>query len=261
MSTPERDPFEMLPRFVDPEPDPVVMNATIAQSRDAFLRRQHRAVPPGATSWWTWLRRLPRWLLPVGAGSFALAAAVVMTTGVLQTTPPSNPANGQAVADGPAVAPPSAEAPPILSRGEDAMVADAPDQSAQNTGGVRMGMQPMPRQEPVDSSLVPMSLFDGDDVRLGFRLTPAALLLYLPEISTEAPIDSQGIVPGEELEVLAAFGLPEQDLVAVQIRVDSTRFWRAYRPVNGAYGRDVDLSALILDAPDEAEARRRLTAN
>jgi hypothetical protein len=49
--------------------------------------------------------------------------------------------------------------------------------------------------------------------------------------------------------------------VAVRIRVDAARFWRAYRPIDGSFARDQNLSNLIQDAPDKAEAERRLAAD
>lgn len=249
-----RDPFNLLPQFSDPDPDPIVMSATIAQSREAFVRRQSQHSRVQAGRWRSWLRRSSVCLAPAGAAALAIVAAIVVVP-VMMRTPTESAVSEQVVADGLAVA------PPVLPRDIDSMITDAPDQPAQNSGGARLSMQPGPGQsQQADPHSLPMSIFTGDEVRLGFRLTQSALLLYLPNISTEVPIENQGVVPGEEVEILEAFALSEQDLVAVWIRVDNARFWRAYRPVNSVYGRDARRTAIILDAPDQAEARRRLSA-
>lgn len=238
----DRDPFSLLPLFTDPEPDPVVMNATIAQSREAFTSHQARSGRSGRAPQRNWFY----WLMPATFGLAAIAVAVVVVPGLIQTTPPQN---RDVVADLPTPAP---SAPPTLSRG-----GDEPD-----TGetGVRMGIQPGPGQAPAAAPQL-ISVFEGENVRIGMRLSANMLELYLPDLTGEATIDSQVILTGEQLELLAAFRLPGEDLVAVQFRVDDTRFWRIYRPVDGAYARDTDLSAVVSDAADQAEIEQRLGAN
>jgi len=250
MSPSERDPFALLARVEDPEPDRVVMDATIAQSREAFLARQTKGGKQQRQVQW---HSSLAWLMPAGVGVLALVAAIVVAPGLMQTSSDLRPA--EQVADAPLPIP-SMEAPPTLSRGD----APAPEEAPEQTGGVRMGMQPsgQPARQ-IDPQSVPMSVFAGDAVRLGYRLTPSVLLLYLPDLSPEQPIDQQGILSGEAVEILAAFAQPEEQIVAVQLRVDATRFWRVYRPIDGAYTRDADLSALVSDATSQDEVVRRLS--
>lgn len=239
-----RDPFELLPHFVDPEPDPVVMKATIAQSRDAFSRRSHPVAGGQSRAVSDWVRNSLSWLIPAGAGALALVAAIVVTPSLMDT---GNRQNDQMVAD-------SADAmPPTLSRGDN--ISDTP---TPGTGGVRMGMQPPPGVASQD--LVPQAetIFSGDNIRITVRPTPSALELYLPDIAGAPLIDSQGVLPGESVEVLAAFQMSEPSLVAVRLRVDDSFFWRIYRQTEGAFTRDTALSALVSDAADRAEVEQRI---
>ena len=231
--TGDRDPFDLLPRFVDPEPDPAIMNATIAQSREAFAN-QHARQKPG--SWSHWLRNSAAWLAPAGVAAAALTVAIIVApnlTGIV----PSTTANREVVADRPTDMP-TAQSP---------------------TQGTRMGMQPG-GQAPTASPPMLISSFEGTNVRIGSRLSRMGLELYLPDISGEETIDIQGIIAGEQLEILAAFQIPDRNIVAIRLRVDHTRFWRIYRPVDGKYARDTGLSELVTDAADQAEVERRLAA-
>lgn len=250
MTAPDRDPLTRLPEINDPEPDPVIMNAHIAQSREAFI--EHHARQPRHTKTAPGWRL--QWLLPAGMGALALVVALVVAPSLIQA-PFDEDATTQ-VAEAPVSPLPSAEAPPTLSRGGGS---DTPEQ-AEAGEGVRMGMQPGQPAQQVDPLSLPLTEFPADGVRLGYRQTPSELLLYLPEISTEQPIDSQMVLGGEDVEILAAFALADDEIVAVQLRVDDTRFWRVYRPVEGLYARDSDLSALVSDASDQGEVEQRLSA-
>lgn len=238
MSTPDRDHLKLLPAVKEPDPDPEVMKAVIAQSRDAFERRQNR--PPVKPRPGARLRQSLRWLIPLAAGAVAVLAVVLVGPG-LMVGPRGEGEGDTVVADAPAAA-------PTLSRGGDT----SPE------GGVRLGARGPQGQPEVDPQTLPMSVFAGDEVRIGFRLTPEALWLYLPDTASENPIDSQGLLPGEEAEVLAAFALPEEGFVVVRIRVNEAWFWRVYTATDGVFTRDAGLSALISDAPDQAEATQRL---
>lgn len=244
----DRDPFTILSRLPDPEPDPVVMNATIAQSREAFANNRLRAARDTPLSWGNWLRRSALWLVPAGAGAAALAVAIVIAPGLMQTqsVPERN-----LVADRPMPSP-----SPELSRS-----ADRPGAPSAPDAGIRMGVQPMPGQAPAEPQQTFGLIFEGNDIRIGMYLSNHALELYLPDTAGQPVLDTQGIVPGEEVELLAAFQRPDENLIAVRFRVDNTRFWRIYRPVDGVYARDVELSRLVSDAEDQAEVERRLAAN
>ncbi|MHA6732121.1 hypothetical protein [Devosia sp. A369] len=251
MSTPERDPFDLLPQFADPEPDPVVMQAVIAQSREAFARRQTRRAAAEQGLWdrvCAWLSVSPVWLVPAGIGAFGVVVALAVVPGLMMT-PPSGPALDHAVAEAPPAQPPAVSEPgPVLSRGD----------------GIRMGAQPSPSGQLIEPDAAPMSIFDGDGVQLGYRVTPAEMLIYRldTDTDTEGLVDSQPLVPGEQSDIRGAFvtSLGQPDLLVAQIRVDDSVFWRAYRLVDGAYARDSELSALLSDAPDQTEAKRRLAA-
>lgn len=231
--TGDRDPFDLLPRFVDPEPDPAIMNATIAQSREAFANKHAREKP---ASWTHWLRNSAAWLAPAGVAAAALTVAIIVAPNLTGTVP-STTANREVVADRPTDMP-TAQPP---------------------TQGTRMGMQPG-GQAPTASPPMLISSFEGTNVRIGSRLSRMGLELYLPDISGEETIDIQGIIAGEQLEILAAFQIPDRNIVAIRLRVDDTRFWRIYRPVDGKYARDTALSELVTDAADQAEVERRLAA-
>lgn len=247
------DPFELLPQFVDPEPDPVIMNATIAQSREAFTHRQNKA--PDRSGLVFWLRRSANRLAPASIGVLAVVVAIVAAPGLLRTTR-TVPTNTEQVADAPVVAPP---ADTTLSRGN-TQIADAPPGDATSgDGGTRMGMVPG-GGAPGQAAPQVVSTFEGSNVRLGLRLSTMALELYLPDISGEATIDTQAIFSGEQIEVLDAFRVEGRDMVAVRFRVNESRFWRVYRPIDGAYARDMDLSALVSDAADQSEVETRLSA-
>lgn len=243
----DRDPFDRLPRFVDPEPDPVVMNAVIAQSRDAFARRQGHSRKAKGSSLSNWFTRPYGWLMASGAVAAVFAVVVV----VMPDRMPTSPGSGDVVADRSVPSQPSSNQ---LSRGGEVVEPES--------GGTRMGMQPVPGGDQAPVAPVPqvVSSFDGDGIRVGTRLDAAGLEIYLPDISGEQTIDVQGVMPGEQVELLAAFAQPEQELIAVQFMVDDVRFWRIYHVVDGQYGRDPERSRLVSDADGRAEVERRLAA-
>lgn len=245
----DRDPLLLLPRIVDPDPDPVVMNATIAQSREAFANRhvpQRRATP----SWSEKLRQSARFLVPAGLGAAALAIAIVVAPNLMQMPAETD---RDLVADRPTAVP--AEPPPTLSRG-----GDEPTQAAPQDEGVRLGMQPPPSQPMPEAQPALPPIFEGDGVRIGTRTVGSEIEFYLPDLAGEPVIDSYVLLAGEDIEILAAFALPQDDIVALRLRVDEARFWRVYRPIDGVYARDPDLSALAADASDQAEVERLLAA-
>ena len=244
----DRDPFELLPNFVDPEPDPVVMRAVIAQSSSAFANRRQpaRSEQNSFARWW---RNSARWLMPAGVGVAAAAVALVVAPGMMQNA--VDPvADREVIADLPTPEPSTQ-----LSRSAEVRT-HSPSQEA----APRMGMQPVPGAAPAPVEALPqlISTYEGDGVRIGTRLDATALELYLPDISGEDTIDVQGLVPGEQIEILAAFAQQDADLIAVHFRVDDVRFWRIYHLVDGKYGRDPERSKLVSDAPDRAEVERRL---
>ncbi|WEK03432.1 MAG: hypothetical protein P0Y65_14675 [Candidatus Devosia phytovorans] len=249
----DRDPFELMPRFVDPEPDPVTMNATIAQSREAFATRKVQPHATGPVSLAEWLSRSARWLVPAGAMAVALVAVIVATPSLTMTSP-DRMANQQ-VADSPVVMPPASTS---LSRGDE-QVADMP---AEEITGRRMGMTAPPATQQASAEPLPqvVSSFQGDGVRLELRLDAEALEIYLPELSGAQMVDAQSVMPGEMVEILAAFLQPDRALMAIQIRVGDLRFWRIYQLVDRTYRRDPERSTLVSDAPDRAEVERRLAA-
>ena len=249
MST-KRDPFELMPQFTDPEPDPVVMNATIAQSREAFANRRPSA-DDKALSLSAWFGQSARWLMPAGVG----VAALVVTLMVAPSLLPSSPQTGgdrDVVADTPTATPPSST---TLSRG-----GALPTDEAPSNAGTRMGMQSGPGvgQVPLEPLPQTVSRFEGDGVVIGTRLDATAMEIFLPEISGEETIDVQGMMPGEEIELLSAFAQPDDDLVAVHFRINDVRFWRIYHLVDGKYARDPQRSQRVSDAADRAEVERRL---
>ncbi|MDR7126355.1 hypothetical protein [Pseudotabrizicola sp. 4114] len=240
MSEADRDHLQLLSEVRVPEPDPEVMKAVIAQSREAFEIRKGRSVAK------RWLGAPPRiafrWLVPAAAGAFAVLAVMLFGPTLLNSPKPGGMGDSR-VADAPA----DSNTAPTLSR-----EADAPGTrfGAQGTQG-RQGQQ-------IDPQSLPMSVFTGEDIRIGFRLTPESMLLYLPDVAPDTPVDSQGLLPGEEVEILAAFALPAEGVVAIRIRVDDARFWRVYTATDGVFTREPELSALISDALDQAEATQRL---
>lgn len=246
--TQDRDPFDLLPRFVDPEPDPVVMNAVIAQSRDAFANRKAQTRRNGPFSFLNWFRKPAGWLMTSGAVAAALALAVVFVPDRSIVSPDGR----DMVAERPVDTSPDSS---VLSRGP-GEVGDAPSQDA----GTRFGAQPPPGAGQILSEPLPqiVSRFAGDGVLIGTRLDASALEIFLPDISGEETIDAQSVMPGEQVEILAAFAQPDADLIAVHFRVDDVRFWRIYQLVEGEYRRDPERSSLVSDAADDAEVRQRL---
>lgn len=248
----DRDPFELLPGFVDPEPDPVIMNATIAQSRDAFANCRASS-QDGPVVVARWFRQSANRLVPAGVAVAAVAVALVITPGLLQNSVEPGRTR-DVVADQPTTTPPDTTQ---LSRG-----GDTPADGTPSTTGTRMGVQPVPGagQTPIESLPQTVSIFEGDGIRIGTRLDATALEIYLPDISDEQTIDVQGAMPGEQIEILSAFAQPASNLVAVHFRVNDVRFWRIYHLIDGKYGRDPDRSKLVSDAADRAEVERRLAA-
>jgi hypothetical protein len=248
--TRDRDPFELLPNFVDPEPDTVVMHATIAQSRDAFANRR-LASHAKTYSVFRWFGQSARWLMPVGVGVAALIVALVVAPGLLPTTTEIGKSRDM-VADAPAAKPPG---PTTLSRGDGLPADETPSNS-----GTRMGMQPGPgaTQAPVEAVPQTISRLEGDGVVIGTRLDATGMEIFLPEISGEQTIDVQGVMPGEAIELLSAFAQPDNEVVAVQFRVNDVRFWRIYHLVDGRYARDPQRSQRVSNAADRADVERRL---
>lgn len=159
--SPDRDPFELLSAFVDPEPDPVVMQAVIAQSREAFVNSRHSPARH-AGSLAGWLRQSAIWLMPAGAGIAALAVAFVVAPGLLTTGRPSPSPN--VATDLPNAA------SPTLSREEDNSSSQAPS----STG---MAMQPPPNTMPMPMEVLPqtMSSFQGEGILIGTRTDASTL--------------------------------------------------------------------------------------
>lgn len=245
-----RDPFELMPQFTDPDPDPVVMNAIIAQSRDAFSNR--RPSPHAKVySVSRWFGQSARWLMPVGVGVAALVVALVIAPGLLSTNTEMGSSRDM-LADAPMARPPGST---TLSRGD----GFTPDETSSNSG-TRMGIQPEPgaRQTPIEAAPQTISRFEGDGVVIGTRLDATAMEIFLPQISGAQTIDVQGMMPGEEIELLSAFAQPDENLVAVQFRVNDVQFWRIYHLVDGKYARDPQRSQRVSNAADKVEVERRL---
>lgn len=243
----ERDHLDLLQYFLDPEPDPVVMQAVISQSRERFAnRRPSLASEENSPSF---LMRFVFWLLPVGVATFA--AALMVTAYLLQPGLPTDRSR-DVIAELPAPASPD---PSELSRGSDIPGGQAPSDPSR-----RLGAQAVPNggQRPIDALPQIVSRFEGDGVVIGTRRDATGLEIYLPELSGERTIDVQGLMPGEDAEILSAFALPASDLVAIRFRVGDVRFWRIYHLVDGKYGRDPERSKLVSDAQDKAEVERRL---
>ncbi len=256
--TPDRDPFERLPHFVAPEPDPVVMNATIAQSRDAFANRKGAARRAKPSSLLDWARRSAYWLAPAGAMAVAAAVVIVLVPS-LGPSPLSGSADRDLVAEGPAPvpAPSISDEAPTLSRGN-----GQPPGTEEDSGVTRLGVTQSPgQQQPIREPLPQVvSSYRGDNIELELRLDAEALEIYLPQISGERMLDAQNVMPGEQVEILSSAQL-ESGLIAIHFRVGDARFWRIYAQADGAYSRDPDLSTLVSDASDRAEVERRLSAN
>lgn len=249
-----RDPLELMPRFIDPEPDPVIMNATIAQSREAFTNRKPRTSHAGSMPLADRFRRSARWLVPAGSMAVALVVVIAVAPGLLGTSPERMA--DQEVAETTTAMPPTST---TMSRGNN-QVADMPADESRRS---RMGMTVPPATGETPIARLPqvISSFQGDGVRLGLRLDVEALEIYLPELSGEKTIDAQSVLPGETVEILSAFMVPDSQLLAIQIRVDDVRFWRVYHLVDGTYARDPQRSTLVSNAADRAEVERRLGGN
>jgi len=252
--TQDRDPFELLPRFVDSEPDPAIMNATIAQSREAFANRKDRTERAGPASFLDWARQSRNWLAPVGAVALAAAVVVAIVPGL---GPSVGTADRELVADRPIAQPPMSDEAPTFSRGDEQLAETPPD----NNAGSRMGMTlPQGGEQPISEALPQVvSSYQGDNILLELRLDAEALEIYLPDISGDRMLDAQNVMPGEQIEILAATQL-EGELIAIHFRVGDVRFWRIYAQTDGVYGRDPELSTLVSDAADRAEVERRLDA-
>lgn len=244
--TRERDPFDRLSEFVDPEPDPVVMKATIAQSREAFIRQRVEQTGRAGSPVGRWLRQSRGWFVPAGAGAFALVLAVAIGLGVMRPVHEGT-AGRDMMADRPQVDAP-AEPTTELSR--------AP--SPQSSTGTRLGAQPAPADQPTNAAPGPVSIVEGDGVRVETRASGSELQFLLPDISGEQVIDSQLLFSGEELTVIGAFRLPEADMIAVEFETAESRFWRIYQPADGVYARDQELSALVSGAVDRTDIETRL---
>ena len=266
MNRPDRDPFELLPGLIDPEPDPGVMRATIAASREAFLRRQQggRTVGPG----WherlaDWLRSRRNWMAPVAAGAFAAALAVAILPGPLMTPErPDAVGDGEQVADLPAPAVPPDTA---LSRGRDADSEAVAEPLPAPTGPIRMGAQPAPDAPPPDRDLAdlsPMQIVHGDgDLRLGYRFVADRLDLFLlDEAAGGRQIDSIPVPPGASGRPGEAFILRRDgaEILVVQTELGDDTAWHAYEVTDGSIGRNEALSARIADASDRREVEARL---
>lgn len=243
----DRDPFELLRYFVDPEPDPVVMQATISQSREKFAnRRPYQRRKTSSPS--VWIRRSAIWLLPA---SFAMVAGLLMIS-----TYTMMPRLGTETSPDVADAPPRPEPRSTeLSRGPDIPADQAPAGTSR-----RLGAQSLPSggQTPIDAGPQTVTRFEGDGVVVGTRLDATGLEIFLPDLSGEQAIDVQGLMPGEQFEILQAFAMFETDLVAIHFGVGEARFWRIYHPVDGKYARDPDRSKLVSDAQDRTDVERRL---
>lgn len=248
-----RDPFELLPGFTDPEPDPVVMNATIARSREAFTNGRALSDRSRQLTFIEWARRSANWLAPVGAVAIA-AAVVIAIVPSLSPSSRTDTADRELVADRPLVRPSA----PTLSRGGEQLI-ETPNQ---NSAGNRMGMTVPQGGETLNREPLPqiVSSYQGDNIRLGLRLDAEALEIYLPDVSGEQILDAQNVMPGEQIEILSAARLMS-DLIAVHFKVGDSRFWRIYAQTDGAYHRDPARSTLVSDAADKAEVERRLEGN
>lgn len=250
--TARQDPFALLNDLPEPQPDPVIMNAVIAQSAAEFSRRRTEANRPRNRPFFPPSSMLA-WLVPAGCAAFGLVAGIALAP-LMGPTVQVDRSGEMVVADAP---PSPVELPPTLSRGEPAPDADVPGAGAV----VRMGAQPGPHLGPPPAQSAMVTTFDGEDIRVGARFTATTLDLFLPDLSGDAVIDQQGMLPGEEIEILAAFHETEPDRVAIRLRVNEQSFWRVYEPENGAYARNVALSARVASAQTSADVRTLLSQN
>ncbi|EKF61545.1 hypothetical protein QWE_00035 [Agrobacterium albertimagni AOL15] len=244
----DRDHLELLQYLVAPEPDPVVMQAVISQSRENFVNRRP-SLAGEVSSPSLLMRRFAVWLLPVGVATFAGA---LMVTAYLLQPGPGTDRSRDVIAEVPAPASPD---PTELSRGNDVPRGQTPADTSR-----RLGAQSLPSagQRPIGALPQIVSRFEGDGVVIGTRRDATGLEIYLPELSGEETIDVQGLMPGEDAEILGAFALPASNLVAIRFGAGDVRFWRIYHRVDGKYGRDPERSKLVSDAQDRAEVERRL---
>jgi hypothetical protein len=250
--TARQDPFSLLNALPEPQPDPVLMNAVIAQSAAEFSRRRTEANRPRNRPFFP-RSGLLAWLVPTCCAAFGVVAGIALAP-MMGPTVQIDRSGDMVVAEAP---PSPADLPPTLSRG-----APAPDAETQSPGTgevVRMGAQSGPRLGPPPAQSAMVTTFAGEDVRVGARFTATTLALFLPDLSGDAIIDQQGMLPGEEIEILAAFRQTDPDRVAIRLRVNAQSFWRVYEPENGAYTRNAALSARVATAETSADVRELLT--
>jgi hypothetical protein len=264
----DRDPFEPLDRLPDPEPDPEVMRANIAASREAFARRAATAKPL-RQGWWARLRETlsnpSGWLVPAGVGAFAAVMAIAVLPGVL--TQPAVLENGQrqqATSESARerAAPAMAEAPSAAADAEALAVPATPQADA----GVRFGAAPAPApaEPPTFADVDPGSLeiHAEDDIRLGYRLEDGFYSLFMLTDEGALAMDARA-VDAETISILDALRVPgapgEAEILAVETQNGTEPpVWDAYRFAPTGISRDAELSALIADAPDTAEVEDRI---
>lgn len=264
MTPSDRDPFDALRRLPDPEPDPEVMRKAIAASREAFAQQRAGKRQLQSRGWRARIReafaRPSAWLVPAGAGAFAVVIAIGVLPGVLTQPALFDGATQRQAA--PAEALMEREAP-AMAEAQPAPVAPEPE------GADRFSAAPPPAPAPAaapalaDAVPAEMEIYAEDGIRLGYRIGDGRYSLFLLSGAGDLAMDERAL-GAESIEIIDALRMRrpgEPEIIAVRTRTDAgAPAWDAYVFTGMDIDRDAQLSALIADAADAREVKARLDA-
>ncbi|MCX8996046.1 hypothetical protein NOF55_02915 [Rhizobiaceae bacterium BDR2-2] len=218
------------------------------RSTEAFAQYIARPGPENRPGAWArlrlWLRDHANRLVPVAAGACAVAIGVIVAMPMLRSPLPS-----------------TAEAPTTVSRQRAPDIAD--EQSAQP--GTRMGIRPAPVPMPrtVDPQSQPvLERYSFGDFELGVINTPDTVAIYLLEGNLQRQLEITRKDAGVTGAITDAFtyqpGSEAPQLLLIRFRLGEDEGWKVFARSGAGYAFSSEMTAIAENAPDRAEAERRL---
>lgn len=235
MTRTEQNPFEILSRIPDPEPDLEKMEDAARRSSEAFAKQRSRAKP---TSHSNPLQKMRLWLadhanriIPATAGACAVAVALVVVMPQLR---------------GPAAPPvPSMEqAPTSFAREKSTPLADQAEQSQS-----RMGVRPSPVPQKVSPEQQPvLERYDFDALHLGVINTAQTTAIYLIEGNIQRQLEisrKEADVKGVITDALLHQGnTGSPQLLLIRFRLGEMEGWRVFVKSGAGFAFSKELTAI-----------------
>lgn len=240
MTRTEQNPFEILSRIPDPEPDLGKMEDAARRSSEAFAEQRSRAKLTSHSNPWQkvrlWLADHANRIIPTTAGACAVAVALVVVVPQLRgpAAPPA-PSMEQA---------PVEQVPTSVAREKSAPLADQAEQSQS-----RMGVRPAPVPQKVSPDQQPvLERYDFGSLHLGVINTAQTTAIYLIEGNIQRQLeisrkeaDVKGVITDALLHQ-GNTGAPQ--LLLIRFRLGAVEGWRVFVKSGAGFAFSKELTAI-----------------